>query len=124
MLLEGQARPTWLSLSGDSAQPYASLLAETHRVLDHLASLTRAAAVELAKSAARGSIEQLYFSDLGDWDEHDDVLQLELSPVAEPILVTDVRFEWSCGGPKHLVVLRANDGPRIEQGQLVERGLA
>ncbi len=121
--VEGERKATRFALSGDSTTPNADLLAEVRRVLDGLGSIRRMAALELA-SRATGSIDDCYLSDVGDWEPHDGILQIELSPIDRPVLASDVTFEWRRGERNHRVVIRATDRPRIAQGQQLERGLA
>ncbi|MBA3397093.1 MAG: hypothetical protein H0T89_30975 [Deltaproteobacteria bacterium] len=78
---------------------------------------------EIARQA-EGSSDDFYLSDVCDFDEHDGILQIELSPIERAILASDVTFEWPCGERNHRVVVRAADYPRIAHGQQIERGLA
>lgn len=123
-LLEGQPKETCFSLSGDSTQPYASLLEQVSRVLDELENITKRVNIELEKRVDGGSLKDLWLSDIGDWDPHDDILQIEYSPVGQPVLENDLEIDWPDKHPCHRLILRATNQGRIAQGQLIERGLA
>ncbi len=109
-VVAGQTRATWFHLSGDSRGPYSGLLAQTYRVLDALDAIGDKANAWLVGCGDRGSFRDFYLSRISDWDQHDEILELEFLPVDESISIgSDRRIYWPGEDEfiNHHVVLRA-----------------
>lgn len=108
-MLAGQRHATWFSLSGDSRAPFASLVAEVHRALDHLEKIAAKANRELGQRAGAPSFADFYLARVSDWDEHDNILELVLLPIAQAVLDRDLTIFWPGDDElgDHHVVFRA-----------------
>jgi hypothetical protein len=123
-LLDEQASETFFVLSGDVHGPYPRLLDQVYRILSHLAEILEIADTEIRACTDRGSVADFFVSAIGDWDTADEILQVELAPVAERILTDQRLLFWPGQNPDadHRIVIRTRD-VRIAPGQLVQRGL-
>lgn len=110
-VIAGQTRATWVRLSGDSRGPYAGLLAQTHRVLDALGAIGDKADALLRDRGDRGSFHDFYLSAIFDWDQVDEIIELEFRPLDASILLinSDRTICWPEDDElmNHHVVLRA-----------------
>lgn len=114
-VIAGQTRATWFRLSGDSRGPYSGLLAQTHRVLDALEAIGDKANARLRNCGDSGSFRDFYLSGISDWDQHDEILELEFLPVDGSRLIgSDRTIDWPDEDEftNHHVVLRANNRGR------------
>jgi hypothetical protein len=93
-VLDGQTIATRFGLSGSPKGPYAAIVAQVHRVLDHLEAITAKASLPLRERNSAASMQDFYLFRIGVWDEHDDILELELQPVDQPVLETDLTVYW------------------------------
>jgi hypothetical protein len=103
-------------LSGNSKGPYSSIVAEAHRVLDHLEAIRAKASLALRARNSAASVQDFYLARIGVWDEHDDILELEFQPVDRPVLERDLRVYWPGEDElgDHHIVFRAQ---RFEYGE-------
>jgi len=122
-LLETQQRETYFALSGNVRGPDPALLEQVYRVLSNLDAITEIVDKEIRKCTGQGSVADFFVSEIGDWDRHDDILQIDFAPVGQRILEEQKLLFWPGENPglDHRVVIRTND-VRIAPGQLVERG--
>jgi hypothetical protein len=69
---------------------------QLNRVLDGLESISERADAELKKTAEGRSITEFYLSSISIWDEADQLLQLEFSPLDQPTSddFVDLEFYW------------------------------
>ncbi len=109
-VIAGQTRATWFSLSGDSRGPYSGLLAQTHRVLDALETIGDKANALLRDCGDSCSFRDFYLARIVDWDQHDDILELEFLPIDGSMTVSELRIYWPDEDElaNHHVVLRAD----------------
>ncbi|MDQ3364028.1 MAG: hypothetical protein M3680_01170 [Myxococcota bacterium] len=110
-VIAGHTRATRVRLSGDSRGPYAGLLAQTHRVLDALGAIGDKADARLRDHGDSGSFRDFYLSAIFDWDQHDEILELEFRPL-DPSCISmnsDRMLCWPDDDElmNHHVVLRA-----------------
>lgn len=108
-LLEGQPEKTLFSVSGSPAGPDPHLLAAIYRVLDELESIAVKANERLERIAPGATLKDFYLSRIGDWEQVDEILQVELRPRGESVLQDDVTIYWPGDDElsNHHLVLRA-----------------
>lgn len=107
-VLEGYERPTYFSLSGDLAGPYARDLEMLYQILDELVAITTMAELEIEKRGSRASLADFHLQSVSVWDDVDDIFQVDFVPVCEPTLASEVEFLWH----EHRVLLR-NTNSRV-----------
>lgn len=93
-LLAGQRVATRFHLSGCTTGPADHLVEATHRVLDDFAGIATKSNAALSRKSAAVSFEDFDLVSIGDWDEVDGILQLELVPRGHSGLQTDLTIYW------------------------------
>lgn len=112
-LLAGQRIATRFHLSGSTTGPANHLVAASHRVLDDFAGIATKANAALSRRGAACSFEDFDLVSVGDWDEVDEILQLELVPRGDSGLQTDLTIYWPADDElsDHHVVFRHAGSP-------------
>lgn len=108
-LLAGHRVPTRFQLSGDGQGPVRDLVVHIHRVMDDLARIAEKANRALSSRGAAGSFGDFDLVSVGDWDQVDEILQLDLVPRGASVLDADLTIYWPGDDElaDHHVVLRA-----------------
>ncbi len=111
----GQAKQTFVSLGGSPEGPHGYLLRQICDILDSFEQVLQRVSVELRE---RGAIEQFYLSTISVWDEVDEIIELQFSPIEQPTSkdYIDIVFCW----PEDDEFLNHRIRVRPTHGQLTE----
>ncbi len=95
-----------ISLSGNEEGPWQGLLEASAMVIDHLDAIESHANTALAQRNIPATFADFRLTCISDWNEPDDILQLEFVPLGEPKLDDSLEFYWpgdDCLMNHHLV---------------------
>ncbi len=90
----GRVAETHVALSGNEEGPHRSLLEATHAVLDGLEAIAEKVNRALERRRMSCRFCDFYVHAIDDWDEHDDVLKVELHRLSATDLTEDVELYW------------------------------
>lgn len=109
--IAGQDDAVILSLSGTEHGPEVGLVAKTCTVLDNLDVITKCIAKALTKRRSSATPADFRLTSIFDWDEIDEVLQVEYVPLRPGLLEDDLEFYWPGDdwAIDHHIVLRSHD---------------
>lgn len=106
--IPGASEDTLVSLSGNRDGPDSGLVAAVHTVLAALPEVASKVDEALRADGRACTFSRFWVQSIGDWDQHDEVLQLELVTRDANDLAQDLTVYWPGDdwGLDHHVVLR------------------